>query len=67
MRRRLARLGISARADRSAALVDLCQHVPPAILGDLLGISEEKAARWVKLSGGEWARYAATRVTAALT
>jgi hypothetical protein len=62
MRRRLARLGITARADRTAVLVDLCQQVPPAILADLLGISEHNAARWAKLSGGEWARYAAARV-----
>lgn len=61
MRRRLARLGIIARPDRTAALVDLCQHVPPALLADLLGISEHNAARWAKLSGGEWARYAGTR------
>lgn len=63
MRRRLARLGITARPDRTAALVDLCQQVPPAILADLLGISEHNAARWAKLSGGEWARYAAGRVS----
>lgn len=62
MRRRLARLGIIARPDRTAALVDLCQYVPPAVLADLLGISEHNAARWAKLSGGEWARYAAARV-----
>jgi integrase len=61
MRRRLARLGITARPDRTATLVDLCQHVPPAILADLLGISEHNAAYWTKLSGGEWARYAANR------
>ena len=62
LRRRLARLGITARPDRTAGLIDLCQHVPPAILADLLGISEHNAARWAKLSGGEWARYAAERV-----
>lgn len=62
MRRRLARLGITARPDRTGALIDLCQHVPPAILADMLGISEHNAARWAKLSGGEWARYAAERV-----
>jgi hypothetical protein len=62
MRLRLARLGITARPDRTATLVDLCQRVPPAILADLLGISEHNAAYWTKLSGGEWARYAAERV-----
>jgi hypothetical protein len=61
MRRRLARLGITARPDRTGALAELCQRVPPAILADLLGISEHNAARWAKLSGGEWARYAAGR------
>ena len=62
MRRRLARLGITARPDRTGALIELCQRVPPAILADMLGISEHNAARWAKLSGGEWARYAAERV-----
>ena len=61
MRRRLARLGITARPDRTGALIELCQRVPPAILADMLGISEHNAARWAKLSGGEMARYAAER------
>ena len=61
MRRRLARLGITARPDRTGALVELCQRVAPAILADLLGISEHNAARWARLSGGEMARYAAER------
>jgi hypothetical protein len=66
MRRRLARLGITARADRTGALIELCQRVPPAILADMLGISEHNAARWAKLSGGEMARYVGERVQATM-
>jgi hypothetical protein len=44
---------LTARRDRTSALADPCQHVPPALLADLIGICERSAARWVKLSGGE--------------
>ncbi len=48
-------------SSRTSALAGLCQHIPPAILADLLGLSESNTARWARLSGGEWARYAAQR------
>lgn len=38
--------------------MDLAQTLPPAILADLLGISESCAARWTAAAGGDWARYA---------
>jgi site-specific recombinase XerC len=59
LRRRLRALGISARAGRAAALLHLAQMLPPAILADLLGISENRAADWTAAANGDWARYAA--------
>jgi hypothetical protein len=59
LRRRLRKLGIVARPGRAAALLHLAQTLPPAILADLLGISESHAARWTTLAAGDWARYAA--------
>jgi hypothetical protein len=59
MRRRLRRLGITARPGRAAALLHLAQTLPPAILSDLLGISEGRAADWTRAATGDWARYAA--------
>jgi hypothetical protein len=37
----------------------LAQTLPPAILADLLGISEGRAADWTRIATGDWARYAA--------
>lgn len=59
LRRRLAKLGLSSRASRAAALLHLAQQLPPAILADLLGISEGSAADWSEAAQGDWARYAA--------
>lgn len=59
LRRRLRRLGISARAARGAAAQELAKTVPAAILADLLGFDTVTAERWVRLAGGEWAHYAA--------
>jgi hypothetical protein len=61
LRRRLRALGLNARGARAGALLALARELPPAILADLLGISESRAARWAKLAGGDWARYAAHR------
>lgn len=59
MRRRLRRHGITARPARAAALLHLAQTLPPAILAELLGISESRAADWARAATGDWARYAA--------
>ena len=37
----------------------MAQTLPPAILADLLGISESRAADWTRAATGDWARYAA--------
>lgn len=59
LRRRLRGFGITARPARAAALMDLAQTLPAAILADLLGISEHRAGGWTRAANGEWARYAA--------
>jgi hypothetical protein len=55
----LRRLGIPTLAGRTGALLGLAATIPPAILADLLGVSEGGAANWSQLAGGDWARYAA--------
>jgi hypothetical protein len=57
----LRRLGIVARPSRAAALLHLAQSLPPAILADLLGISESRAADWTRAATGDWAAYAAAK------
>jgi hypothetical protein len=57
--RRLRRLGIPALSARTGALLGLATTVPPAILADLLGLSEGSAANWSHLAAADWARYAA--------
>ncbi len=57
--RRLRRLGISVRAARGAAAIELARTLPAAILADLLGFDAGTAEDWVRLAGGEWAHYAA--------
>lgn len=61
MRRRLSKLGITSQAARTAALLQLAQALPAAILADLLGFAEDTAEDWTQLANGDWARYAASR------
>ena len=60
-RRRLNRLGIPTLAARTGALLNLATTLPPAILADLLGLSEGNAANWSQLAASDWAAYAAHR------
>jgi hypothetical protein len=57
--RRLHALGISPRQTRSTALFTLAADVPAAILAKTLGIHVKAAIQWQKISGGDWAAYAA--------
>jgi hypothetical protein len=59
--KRLASLGIDARAARNGALLQLAGEVPPIVLADLLGISINNAVKWVRISSGDWSNYAADR------
>jgi len=61
MGRRLKRLGITSRASRNAAALQLAKTLPAAIIADLLGVHEATAEDWTQLAGGDWARYAAAR------
>ncbi|MTV26428.1 hypothetical protein FTX61_13535 [Nitriliruptoraceae bacterium ZYF776] len=60
--RRLAALGIQARAARHAALLQLARDVPAADLADTLNIDVTTATTWAARSGATWNNYAATRV-----
>lgn len=61
LRKRLARLGVVCRAQRSAALLQLGGELPVRVIADLLGIGESTAERWVNASGGRWGSYAGLR------
>lgn len=65
LRSRLGALGIECRAARNAALLQLAGQLPAAVVADKLGVHPTTADRWVKLAGGDWARYAAQRTQAA--
>jgi integrase len=60
MRRRLRRLGITGRAARNAAALQLAKTLP-AVLADLLGVHEATAEDWTQLAARDWAPYAASR------
>jgi hypothetical protein len=61
MRRRLRRLGITGRAARNAAALQLAKTLPAAVLADLLGVHEATAEDWTQLAARDWAPYAAAR------
>src|SRR5450755_1216324 len=48
---RLTRLGISARAGRAAALMDLAAQLPAVVLSKLLGINLTTATAWNQAAG----------------
>jgi hypothetical protein len=54
-------LGLPSLRARTGALLALADTLPPVILFDLLGISEDNASRWARLAAGDWNRYAAHR------
>ena len=59
LRLRLRRLDIAVLPARTSALLALAATLPPAILADLLAISEGGAANWSRLAAGDWNAYAA--------
>ncbi len=61
LRARLGDLGIECRASRNAALLQLARELPAAVIADKLSVHRSTADRWVKMAGGDWARYAAER------
>ena len=56
---RLNDLGIRPNQTRSTALFQLATEIPAAILARTLGIHTDVAVTWQRLSGGDWAGYAA--------
>lgn len=56
---RLNDLGIRPNQTRSTALFQLATQIPAAILARTLGIHTDVAVTWQRLSGGDWASYAA--------
>lgn len=67
IRRRLGELGIECRASRNAALLQFAGQLPAAVIADKLNVHRTTADRWVKMAGGDWARYAAARARSAAT
>lgn len=59
LRLRLRPLGISARASRNTALIDLATQVPAVALSRLLGIHINTATSWAQHAAGSPASYAA--------
>ncbi|MFJ1818679.1 site-specific integrase [Streptomyces sp. NPDC088139] len=57
--KRLHKIGIRPKQDRSTALFTLATEVPAAILARMLGIHIKVAVQWQQASGGDWAAYAA--------
>ena len=56
---RLRRLGISVRAGRTTALVDLAAQLPATVLSRLLGVTLGTATLWNQAAGNTRAGYAA--------
>jgi hypothetical protein len=59
---RLQRLGIQPTSYRAAALLHLAGEMPPAVLGDVLGLGHTAVQDWSTLAGRSWASYAADRL-----
>jgi integrase len=61
MSARLSKLGVPVRSSRRAALGGLAQHLPPAILAKLTGVSVGTAVAWTKAVSATSARYVGTK------
>jgi hypothetical protein len=59
---RLQRVGIQPSAHRAAALLHLAGELPPAVLGDLLGLGRTTVQEWSTLAARPWATYIAERL-----
>ncbi|WP_329214757.1 hypothetical protein OG257_36855 [Streptomyces sp. NBC_00683] len=57
--KRLHRIGVRPKQDRSTALFALSTEVPAAILARMLGAHIKVAVQWQQASAGDWATYAA--------
>ena len=59
---RLQRVGIQPAAQRTAALLHLAGEMPPALLGQLLGLGRTAVHEWSTLAGRPWAGFLAARL-----
>lgn len=59
---RLQRVGIRPAAQRTAALLHLAGEMPPALLGQLLGLGRTAVHEWSTLAGRPWAGFLAARL-----
>ena len=59
--RRLNALGIYARSNRNAAMLQLAAELPAVVLADLLGVHTGTATKWAHEANSNWATYAADR------
>jgi hypothetical protein len=60
----LNRNGIHVRAGRTAALIDLADQLPPAVLASLLGLAPATAERWSRRIASDRATYLHARTRA---
>ncbi len=59
LRTRLAVLGMSTHAARTAALFQLAVELPAAVLARCLGLDISSAVTWQRTASGDWHSYAA--------
>ena len=59
---RLQRIGVQPTAHRASALLHLAGEMPPAVLGDLLGLGRTAVHDWSTLAARPWASYVADRL-----
>jgi hypothetical protein len=58
---RLRALGIEPRNMRNTARAQLAAEIPAAVLGKLIGVSDDTAANWANVTKANWISYAADR------
>jgi hypothetical protein len=58
LRKRLSKAGLTARAARTAALIQLAVELPAAVLARCLGLDISSAVAWQRISAGDWHAYA---------
>jgi hypothetical protein len=56
---RLRAIGIEPGHMRNNARAQLAAEIPPALLGEVIGVSTTTAVRWAALTAGNWTTYAA--------
>jgi hypothetical protein len=56
---RLRAIGIEPIRMRKSARARLAAQIPPALLGELIGVNATTATRWAALTAGNWTTYAA--------